>query len=165
MPGMILTNSAAFCPTIATFCRMCSLIRVDFSPDSVGVIWTLLASTTTVSFGAPGSSLIPVTFRLSSELRTIDFAAHVLKFSFSTNRVSGGRDGSEGKVPFGVTDRTAQAAARFVLQSHRRIGNDGTGGVKHSSGQGRAGGLPERRRLNGQNKRKEDHGRKSHSHH
>src|SRR5207302_10236764 len=90
---------------------------------------------------------------------------HLKIYFLHSIRVIGGPDGSEGKVSFGVTDRTAQAAARFVLQSHRRIGNDGTGGVKHSSGQGRAGGLPERRRLNGQNKRKEDHGQKSHSHH
>jgi len=54
------------------------------SPVSVGVSWVSAASTTTVSDFAPGVSLIPDTFRLSSELRATDFASQARKPSFST---------------------------------------------------------------------------------
>jgi len=74
MPGMILTNSAAFWPTMATFCKMRSLMRVDFSPDSVGVIWVSRLRQLRFQSSQPGLRLIPDTLRLSSELRTTDFA-------------------------------------------------------------------------------------------
>jgi len=64
--------------------RISLVMRVDFSPVSVGVILGVGASTTTVSDFAPGVSLFPDTFRLIVRVGGTDFASQARKPSFST---------------------------------------------------------------------------------
>ena len=116
IPGMILINSAAFCPKIATFESILALISVDFSPESTGVTWLAPPSTTTVSLVVPTLSAILERLRLSPASKVMWLASHTLKpvCSTATVYVPGGT-AAKVKYPSELaTVRRTSAVASFV---------------------------------------------------
>src|SRR5438105_3016679 len=103
---------------MATFCIIFSVIKVDLSPDSVGVIDVSEASTTTVSLAIPGTNLIPATERWSAEFNVMPLACQTLKPAFSTITVyiAGG---TEAKVKYPsellIVERLSPLASFFSV--------------------------------------------------